>query len=395
MLDPSKLHVNFKKSKSNKRVKIEKYTYDDFDFYMWPYEAQTMVKHKVLEEYLRVWAIKLGSANDINYYDGFSGCGAYYDSNEKELCFGSPIIAKQQFLNAKQASRSSFYFNDKYKENIENLKKVFVNSGLPTNNIVYTIGEFEDNIGKFLDFLEKNPKPTFFMIDPFGVNAHFSTIERIMKIPKTEVFFNFMYNFTRRFTGYKNSEEIITKLFGTENWLQFKSLNGDLKETALRNLYRLQLKNCAKYVYQYRMSFPNDKRTYYYLFHATNNREGCSIMKDAFAKINFGKVEFLGPNQPNPEQLALWDQTQDKIEQLKLLIWAEYQGKSVLYDEIVDKYIDSSTFLQRHIKKAIVSMQEEYLVIEHKKTSTRTVDFGDTVKFFKEPHMQPIQTTLF
>lgn len=118
-------------------------------------------------------------------------------------------------------------------------------------------------------------------------------------------------------------------------------------------------------------------------------------MKDAFAKINFGKVEFLGPNQPNPEQLALWDQTQDKIEQLKLLIWAEYQGKSVLYDEIVDKYIDSSTFLQRHIKKAIVSMQEEYLVIEHKKTSTRTVDFGDTVKFFKEPHMQPIQTTLF
>lgn len=233
------------------------------------------------------------------------------------------------------------------------------------------------------------------MIDPFGINAHFSTIERIMKIPKTEVFFNFMYNFTRRFTGYKNSEEIITKLFGTENWLQFKSLNGDLKETALRDLYRLQLKNCAKYVYQYRMSFPNDKRTYYYLFHATNNREGCSIMKDAFAKINFGKVEFLGPNQPNPEQLALWDQTQDKIEQLKLLIWAEYQGKSVLYDEIVDKYIDSSTFLQRHIKKAIVSMQEEYLVIEHKKTSTRTVDFGDTVKFFKEPHMQPIQTTLF
>lgn len=392
MLDSNKLHEIYHKYKKNK---VEKYIYNDFNFYMWPYETQTKVKHKVLEEYLYVWATKLGSANDIIYYDGFSGCGAYYDSKEKELNYGSPIIAKQQFLKAKRTNRSFFYFNDKYEENIENLKKVFVNSSIPTGNITYTIGEFEDNIGAFLDQLEKNPKPTFFMIDPFGINAHFSTIERIMKIPKTGVFFNFMYNFTRRFTGYKNTEENITELFGTGDWIQFKSLNGKAKETALRDLYRQQLKKCAKYVYQYRMSFPNDKRTYYYLFHASNNRDGCSIMKDAFAKINLGNVEFLGPNQPNPDQLALWDQTQDKIEQLKSLIWTEYQGKSVLYDEIVDNYIDSSIFLQRHIKKAIVSMQDEYLILEHKKSSTRTVDFGDIVKFFQEPNIQPVQKTLF
>lgn len=392
MLDTNKLHENYNKYKKNK---VEKYVYDDFDFYMWPYEIQTMVKHDVLKEYLYVWATKLGSVNDIIYYDGFSGCGAYYNSKTQELNFGSPIIAKQQFIKAKRISNSYFYLNDKSKVNIENLKKVFLKSNTPTNNIIYTIGEFEDNIGIFLDKLEKNPKPTFFMIDPFGVNAYFSTIERIMNIPKTEVFFNFMYNFTRRFTGYKNTEGIITNLFGTDEWLKFKSLNGTAKEIALRDLYRQQLKNCAKYVYQYRMSFPNDKRTYYYLFHASNNRDGCSIMKDAFAKINLGNVEFLGPNQPNPDQLALWDQTQDKIEQLKSLIWSKYQGQTVLYDEIVDNYIDSSIFLQRHIKRAIVAMQYEYLVIEHKKSGTRTIDFGDIVKFFQEPNIQPVQKTLF
>ena len=392
MLDINKLYEIYSKCKKNK---IEKYAYDDYDFYMWPYETQTRVKHKVLEEYLYVWATKLGSVNDIIYYDGFCGCGAYYNSEAQELNFGSPIIAKQQFIKARRRSNSYFYLNDKSKENIENLKKVFLKSNTPTNNIIYTIGEFEDNIGIFLDKLEKIPKPSFFMIDPFGINAHFSTIERIMNIPKTEVFFNFMYNFTRRFTGYKNTEEIITNLFGTDEWLKFKSLNGNAKEIALRDLYRQQLKNCAKYVYQYRMSFPNDKRTYYYLFHASNNRDGCSIMKDAFAKINLGNVEFLGPNQPNPDQLALWDQTQDKIEQLKSLIWSEYQGKIVLYDEIVDNYIDSSIFLQRHIKRAIVAMQYEYLVIEHKKSGTRTIDFGDIVKFFQEPNIQPVQKTLF
>lgn len=390
MLDSNKLHETYHKYKKNK---VEKYTYEDFDFYMWPYATQTKVKHMVLEEYLYVWATKLGSANNIIYYDGFSGCGAYYNAKDQELNFGSPIIAKQQFIKAKRGSNSYFYLNDKSKENIENLKKIFIKSNTPTNNIIYTIGEFEENIGIFLDQLEKNPKPTFFMIDPFGINAHFSTIERIMKIPKTEVLFNFMYNFTRRFTGYKNAEEVITNLFGTNEWLKFKDLNGDKKEIALKDLYRQQLKKCAKYVYQYRMSFPNDKRTYYYLFHASNNRDGCSIMKDAFAKVNLGNVEFLGPNQPNPDQLALWDQTQDKIEQLKLLIWNEYQGKSVLYGEIVDEYIDSTPYLERHIREATKSMDKEFLDIQHVETKT-TVKPNDIIKFYNTPVQKVISTQM-
>lgn len=388
MLDTNKLHLIYQKNKNNK---IEKYIYDDFDFYMWPYEEQTKVKHKVLQEYLYVWAIKLGSSNDIIYYDGFSGCGAYYNSEEHGLNVGSPIIAKQQFLRAKRGSRSSFYFNDKYEENIENLKKVFIKSNTPTNNIIYTIGEFEDNIREFLNKLEKNPKPTFFMIDPFGINAHFATIERIMKIPKTEVFFNFMYNFTRRFTSYKNTEDNITNLFGTNEWLQFKSLNGNAKETALRDLYRHQLKKCAKYVYQYRMSFPNDKRTYYYLFHASNNRDGCSIMKDAFAKINLGNVEFLGPNQPNPNQIALWDLTLDKIETLKSQIWDEFKGQTILYKDIVDRYIDTTTYLERHIKQAILKLKGEYATFIHANPKTKTIDYDDSISFFEIPQLQPKQ----
>ena len=396
MLDPNMLHVNYKKSKSNKRVKIENYTYDDFDFYMWDYEEQTKIKHKVLEEYLYVWAIKLGSANNINYYDGFSGCGTYYDSNKKELCFGSPIIAKQQFLKAHRDNKSTFYFNEKEECNINNLKKVFTHLGVPSHNINYYQGEFETNIIPFLDSLENNSKPTFFMIDPYGINVNFNTIKRIMNIPKTEVFFNFMYNFTRRFTNMTSVENNLTNLFGTDKWKEYKKYKLYQKENALIELYRQQLKSCSKYVYQYRMCFPNDRRTYYYLFHATNNREGCSIMKDAFAKINVGNVEFLGPNQPNPEQLNLIDFNLEKIQNLKSLIWEKYKGQTIEYGNIVDTYIDSTPYLERHIREAIKDMDKEFLDVQHIKTKT-TVNIGDIINFYEIPvkKIRSTQISLF
>lgn len=394
MLDDNKLHAYYKKSKSQK-PKVEKYTYDDFDFFMWDYEEQTKIKHKVLEEYLFVWATKLGSANDIIYYDGFSGCGAYYNSTENELNYGSPIIAKQQFAKARRDHKSAFYFNEKQNCNIENLKKVFMYTGISSNNINYIQGDFETNIIPFLEALEKNPKPTFFMIDPFGINVNFKTIERIMNIPKTEVFFNFMYNFTRRFTNKDSVEANLTNLFGTEKWKNYKDYTLETKENALKELYREQLKNCSDYVYQYRMCFPNDKRTYYYLFHATNNREGCSIMKDSFAKINYGNVEFLGPNQPNPNQLAIWDLTTEKIDTLKQQIWNELKGQTILYKDIVDRYIDTTAYLERHIKNAVLQLNEEYANFIHVNPKTRTINYEDTVIFFDAPKFKPIQASLF
>ncbi len=393
MLDTSKLHIHYKNSGSNKKPKIEKYTYDDFDFYMWDYQEQTKIKHEVIEEYLFVWATKLGSANNIIYYDGFSGCGAYYNSTDNELNYGSPIIAKQQFSKARRDSKSTFYFNEKQNCNIDNLKKVFMHAGISSNNVNYIQGDFETNIIHFLETLEKNPTPTFFMIDPYGINVSFKTIEKIMNIPKTEVFFNFMYNFPRRFTTKSSVETNLTNLFGTEKWMNYKDYKLEAKENALKELYREQLKTCSDYVYQYRMCFPNDKRTYYYLFHATNNREGCSIMKDAFAKINFGNVEFLGPNQPRPEQLNIIDFNQEKIKSLKLLIWEDYKNQTIEYSKIVDKYLDSTIYLERHIREAIKSMNKEFLDIQHI-TSKTTVKEGDIINFYSTQKVPEINSQM-
>ena len=192
-----------------------------------------------------------------------------------------------------------------------------------------------------------------------------------------------------RTVNFENTIIIMTSNAGSdrgENLMGFgKSTLTATKEKALKELYREQLKTCSDYVYQYRMCFPNDKRTYYYLFHATNNREGCSIMKDSFAKINYGNVEFLGPNQPNPNQLAIWDLTTEKIDTLKQQIWNELKGQTILYKDIVDRYIDTTAYLERHIKNAVLQLNEEYANFIHVNPKTRTINYEDTVIFFDAP----------
>lgn len=99
-MSEDKITIEYIQSGS-KKGKINKIFHDDYDFYFWDYEEQTKVKHLVFEEYFKIWSTKLGAYNNINYFDGFGGCGAYYDRAKKEILYGTPILAKQVLLNNK------------------------------------------------------------------------------------------------------------------------------------------------------------------------------------------------------------------------------------------------------------------------------------------------------
>ena len=266
---------------------------------------------------------------------------------------------------------------------------------LDLSKIDFTQEKYNDNINKFLDYLEKNPAPTFFMIDPYGIDVDFNTIKRIMSIPRTEIFLNFMYNYLNRFITNLPSETGINQLYGNTDWQKFRTYKENLKEQGLVELYRNKLKMFSKYTYQYRMSFPNQNKTYYYLFHITQNLKGCSIMKDAFASCNMGNVEFLGPNQPNPNQMVLLNASDNKVENLKLKIWELYKGQTKKYSEILDEFIDSSPYLERHIKQSIQKLEGTYANFYHVKESTRTIAPDDTIEFFIKPKLEPKQISLF
>lgn len=386
-----------KYAKGPKKGHIEKILVDNYNnFYFWEYPEQTQIKHKVLYKYLDAWITILGSKNlRINYYDGFSGCGAYYDYHNDKIGWGSPLIAQQVAISRRIYNKCHFYLNENCENNIGNLKNVLKFQNLDLSKIDFTQEKYNDNINKFLDYLEKNPAPTFFMIDPYGIDVDFNTIKRIMSIPRTEIFLNFMYNYLNRFITNLPSETGINQLYGSTDWQKFRTYKENLKEQGLVELYRNKLKMFSKYTYQYRMSFPNQNKTYYYLFHITQNLKGCSIMKDAFASCNMGNVEFLGPNQPNPNQMVLLNASDNKVENLKLKIWELYKGQTKKYSEILDEFIDSSPYLERHIKQSIQKLEGTYANFYHVKESTRTIAPDDTIEFFTKPKLEPKQISLF
>jgi|GEM_PF-520810 len=373
-----------------KKGNLDRIIHEDYDFYFWDYEEQTKIKHLALNAYFKAWSIILSRSQYINYYDGFGGCGAYFDRTTGEIRYGSPILAISSTMENNTNSRCNFFVSEMEEENVENLKKVITYKHLNEKNVFIEQGDFDNKINIFLDELEKKPTPTFFLIDPYGINVKHDTLKRIMGIPQTEILFNFMYNYLNRFLSKNSSETGITELYGCNDWIKIKNLSGPMKENALVNLFRSRLKEFSKYVYQYRLSFQNQDKTYYYLFHLTNNVKGCSIMKDSFASVNFGNVEFLGPNQPNSAQLCLIDQSEQKLELIKIDIFKNYKSKTILFEHLLHENIDNTPYLERHINKALSGMEGEFLDIkrigktESGKIRTKGIKPQDIIEFYSE-----------
>lgn len=119
-LEKSKIRVQ-----KNKKGQVEKIFYQDFDFFSWPYEEQTKIKHFVFEEYFKAWTTILGAfKGKINYFDGFGGCGSYIELEKNNHYFGSPVLAANIVKNNKFKSEVLIIVIEENKENIENLKKV-------------------------------------------------------------------------------------------------------------------------------------------------------------------------------------------------------------------------------------------------------------------------------
>ena len=102
-----------------KQIRLEGY-----EFFFWKYELQTRMKHQILDEYFKNWAVILGKYNKVCYFDCFGGCGAYIDDREKSH-YGSPFrIAKIANELRKQSRDIEIYVSEFDKENYENLSLV-------------------------------------------------------------------------------------------------------------------------------------------------------------------------------------------------------------------------------------------------------------------------------
>ncbi len=345
--------------------KPKKLYLDGKDFFFWEYEDQTQMKHTVVKDYFKVWATKLGQYHTVYYFDCFGGCGVYLKDNTPS--YGSPFLIAEVASELKDNHNrdTEIWVTEPDKECYENLNKIYAD--LKGNlSVDMHIGQmkFENFIkhewtqGKY----KNDSTPVFFFIDPFGYNLDFDDIEDIMAHQRNEMIINFMFNHISWFIGTKDNPKLserFDRFFGTEEWREAIALTGEEREKKLVSVYKQQLKKNAKYVFPYKLSFPDKNRTYYYLFHVTNSRDGCSIMKSVFASSNFGRVEYLGKNG---DVLTLFDMTEMKVGDIKNILIKKYSGRETTFDEIVDGIIDETLYLEKDIRTAIKSLKKDGIV---------------------------------
>lgn len=339
----------------------------DNDQKKWEYSQHAYVKHLLLQKYLKAWIPILSKYNSkIAYFDGFSGRGQYEDGN-----YGSPILAMQaceEISHFKDMNGTKYKcaFIEKDPDNFENLVKVVdYNKGNfnSVDSVYYYNSDFETAINQILDNVNDKLIPSFFFIDPFGYSGvSFKTIKRIMSIPRTEIFFNFMTRDVGRFLSIDNQEKHFNNLFGNESWKSLKSLKGAEKEHALRDLYIANLYNegCAKYVWPFRVCMDTRSQTLYYLIYATNHFLGLKIMKEIMHKQN-DQFAYLGPDefsyQAEKAQLRLFDPS---ISKLKDFLLARYRkGISKSFNTIIEETYMLTPNVESEYRAALKELRKD------------------------------------
>ena len=159
--------------------KPEKLYVEGKDYFLWPYEEQTQMKHKVVTDYFKIWATKLGQYHTVYFFDCFGGCGAYLDGDT--IYYGSPFLAAEVATELKNTlgRKIEVIVTEPEKDNHENLIKVKEELAGKLS-VVPHIGQmrFEDymHLDWTVNTYKNDNLPVLFFLDSFGYSLDFDEI---------------------------------------------------------------------------------------------------------------------------------------------------------------------------------------------------------------------------
>jgi three-Cys-motif partner protein len=361
---------------------------DDSSPEKWVYREHTRVKHELLEKYLRGWMPILGRYHPrIVYFDGFAGRGEYTDGS-----IGSPIIAmrvaadvQKQFSYPKEVVCINI---EKNRDNFENLEKCVEAEKLkcPGVEVINVCSEFAHEVSGIREKVGGRLAPSFFFIDPFGFGGvPFSIVKEVLSIARTEVFFTFMTRDVSRFLESVAHQAVYDELFGTKEWCSIsQKYSGTQREYELLKLYRRQLHQAAnvKYTWPFNVRMTEQRRTIYYLIHATNNFKGLKLMKDIMYNQGAeGIFSYLGPEEElyGKKQRRLFEFNNDTFKQFLL---ERFKGQRLTYDEVMEKSYMDTPFVDKNYRKALKDLEDEGRIRVRRVTSKeRGLSEEDLISF--------------
>ncbi len=331
----------------------------DKDYFAWRYEEQTQIKHRVIEAYAKVYMSKLGARSNTLFVDCHGGYGVYIDQN-KNLYFGSSIRVHQvsESVFAHRNTKNGIIICENDTKNYRNLCKVV--DDLKIKNVSIFQIDYNELIKKPNIIKRYQKYPTLFFIDPFGYyDTPMENMSDLMRPFGNEIIINFMFDFLNRGISISAiQEKQLTAFFGSDEWFKARELSGLERESFLVNLYKknLKKKTGAKYVFAYRLCYPNRNQTYYYLIHATKNSQGMGCMKDCFALINNGRVEYLGKKN---SEISLFDMDFFKQNEISDMLKNKYSGRKISFQGIWEDIIEDTAVLEKDLRATLKAMEEK------------------------------------
>ncbi|MCY4391300.1 MAG: three-Cys-motif partner protein TcmP [Chloroflexi bacterium] len=337
---------------------------------IWPLEPHTAAKHSILRRYLQAYYPKLASTRGrIDFVDGFAGPGVYSGGEP-----GSPVIA----LNALAEHRHlpnmghctfAFLFIEQDPPRFQMLKSIVESRQLPRNvEVRVRCGTFEEHIGEAfegIEFLRDRGlvpgRPTFVMVDPFGVKGlPLSLLRRLARFRKTELLVSLMYEPIIRFLDHPDFEAHLDDLFDTREWRDARGRAADDKKVFLSTLYARQLRSIGmEYVRLFEMKDAGN-RTEYFLAFATHSEDGIRAIKEAMWKVDqAGGIVFSDFTAPDPAQATLFEVEPD-LEQLQDLLIERFRDQPQVPTEDIDRFVLLETaFRETHGRDVLRKLQRE------------------------------------
>ena len=327
----------------------------------WELLPHTAAKHEILRQYLGAWfpILGIGTGSDLYYFDGFAGPGEYTGGE-----LGSPLIALNTAANVASMFPSSVYFvfSELEAPRARHLSDLLSGRYYPPHfNIdIRSAVPFEEVMVEYLDRLEvlgTNP-PMFVFIDPFGWKGFpMEIVARILRLPRTEVFINFMFEEINRFISVNGQSANVDALFGCHDWVDIiDQVDPRERNQQLWSLYDSQLRTVGGAEYLRSFEMRNDNGLVdYYLFYGTRHLLGLAKMKEAMWKVD-PSGRFLFSDATNPAQLTLFGHDPD-LPALKELLLVRFRGAPVRYLDLINFVLAETAFIESHCKRVLREME--------------------------------------
>lgn len=338
----------------------------------------SLVKSKIVADYLPVWGTIVGSAaKRLVYLDLFAGRGEFQGGEPSTPLLVLDAVVKQPKLRNKLL----VILNDKEEANCKHLRNLITSRGYAAD-LKYPPQVIQRRVDLGLaQVLDRQSRgPTFCFIDPFGFKGLTSLLVRsVIKEWGCDCLVFLNTKGIVRDVRHPKCLRFMVELFGEEvhKWITSKldDKGRNKGKLILEGFRRTSVQSGAKFFLPFAFSIPNSSHPSHHLVFLTKSIRGFSVMKDVMAKYSHKEcgipkfVYYEGSGE-------VAEQTNFRfccpMEHLRQELLTDFRGQTVQVGKIVDQYDNQGRYyLSKNIKNALLELEKQNLVVVQEDPSGR------------------------